>query len=378
MTWVLNPRLNVQTRVLDDGFEWHIEAAVRGKGLRCSVVPGAKFPNLHALVVQLAETEDAPLPVDDATAAELADFGVLVRRAEAPREVAFSATLHDPLNETVVPPRTLVVNRRVRIDDAPAGRPHARGRAAWVVDPVRGIELPYWIDAAEERAIERALTRGGIPSSRVMRQSLVNAGILHDPEATAVARRRLARRMASSRTRLVSHGYMAFVDLLPALFVAALRRYFRAIVEEGYLPFGDGEPEARYFMHNEPLGTWLHRRIEPLVARAVSRPIKRSYSYTISYTEGAVLRLHTDRPQCEYTLSLAIDATPDAGREQAWPLCLDSKADRGVVAFRLAPGDGLLFRGRELPHFRDELGTGRTAASVLFHFVDENFQGTLD
>jgi hypothetical protein len=295
-----------------------------------------------------------------------------------PRLRAFSATLHEPLHGTATSPRTLVVHRRVRIGDAPAGPPHAPGRAVWVVDPVRRVELPYWIDADEERAIERVLTDGDIPSDRVVRQSLVNAGILHDPAATAAERRRLARRMATSRARLVSHGYMAFVDLLPAVFVAALRRYLRFLVEEGHLPLGDTQVPQRYFKHNEPLAVWLQQRIAPLVARAVSRPIKPSYNYTIAYVEGASLGRHTDREQCEYTLALAIDSTPDATREQAWPLYLESEADGGVVAVRLAPGDALLFRGRELLHFRDELGPGRTATSVLFHFVNEEFQGVLD
>lgn len=377
MTWILNPRLKVRSRVLDGGFEWHIEAGVDGEGVRRSVVPGAKFPSLHELLLHMAANEGAPPPVDDTTAAELAAVGVLVQRGRESPEVTFSATLHEPLHQTEASPRTLAVNRRVRIGDAPTGHPHAAGRAAWVVDPVRGIELPYWIDAAEERAISRLLTGGNIPSNRAMRQSLVNAGILHDPAATLVARRRLASRMASSRARLLSHGYMAFIDLLPALLVAALRRYYRAIVEAGHLPFGDGQVAARHYKHNEPLGVWLHQRLTPLVARAVSHPIKPSYNYTIAYLEGAVLQRHTDREQCQYTLSLAIDATPDASRERAWPLRLESKTDQRLVEFLLAPGDALLFRGRELPHFRDQLGPGRTATSVLFHFVDAEFQGML-
>ncbi len=287
------------------------------------------------------------------------------------REVPFSATLHEPLHEAVSSPREVVLNRRVRIGDPSDDAPHARGRVAWVVDPVRGTELPYWIDAAEEEAI----ARGRVPSSRTLRQSLVSAGILHDPAATAIERRRLARTMRASRARLVSRGFMALHDLLPPMFVAALRRYFRTLVDEGHLPFGDGQ-SSRYFRHDEPLAVWLHRRLAPLVGRAIAHPVKPSYSYLVSYRAGAVLDRHNDRLQCEYTLSLSIDATPDATREQAWPLCLEPGPNR-VARVLLAPGDGLLFRGRELVHFRDELGPGRTATSLLLHFVHEDFDGPL-
>jgi hypothetical protein len=38
-------------------------------------------------------------------------------------------------------------------------------------------------------------------------------------------------------------------------------------------------------------------------------------------------------------------------------------------------GDGLIFRGRYLPHWRSQLPEGHTASSLLFHYVDQNFQG---
>jgi hypothetical protein len=303
------------------------------------------------------------------------DAGVLVRSSEAPRRVAFSATLREPLHEVAPLPQTLAVNRRVRLGDAPADGPHAPGRAAWVVDPVRGIELPYWLDAAEEDAVRRAFEHGEVPADPAMRQALANAGILHDPRITAAQRRRLARRMATSCARIDEPGFATLEELVPPLFAAALRRYFRAIIQEGYIRLGDGQVASRYAMHNEPLAAWLHERIAPLVARAVPRPVKPSYSYLCAYVAGAVLGRHNDRPQCEYTLSLSIDATPDAARARAWPLCLDRGED--VVRVLLAPGDALLFRGRQLVHFRDELGPGRTATSLLLHFVNEDFQDSL-
>jgi len=33
-------------------------------------------------------------------------------------------------------------------------------------------------------------------------------------------------------------------------------------------------------------------------------------------------------------------------------------------------GDALLFRGRYLSHWRDQLPEGYTSSSILFHFVD--------
>ncbi|XYH93508.1 hypothetical protein ACMHYB_37430 [Sorangium sp. So ce1128] len=42
-----------------------------------------------------------------------------------------------------------------------------------------------------------------------------------------------------------------------------------------------------------------------------------------------------------------------------------------------APGDVLLYKGAELPHFRGALPDGRASTSILFHYVPADFDGSL-
>jgi len=72
----------------------------------------------------------------------------------------------------------------------------------------------------------------------------------------------------------------------------------------------------------------------------------------------------------EKAMLLGIDATPSDRAGSAWPLYLESAAGGGRVEVRLAPGDGLLFKGRELAHFRKPLARGRSAACVLLHWAE--------
>lgn len=379
MTYVLNPHLKVTPRLGENGLEWAVDAAVRGEGLRQSVVTQARMPGAHAFLLQVAASLDDSLRVDADTAADLAAIGFLVPRGSKSDEVQFSATLDEPLYEDVPLPRTLVVNRHVRFDDAPLAVPFARGSVVYVVDPVRHLELPYWIDGDETSLITRLLDPKARPPrlSKQQRAALAGAGILHDPEQTRAQRGRLARMFAKSRAQIDAPGFAALGELLPPLFLAAMRRYFRTKIAEGHLKFGDAQSPGRYNMHNEPFCVWLHEQITALIARAIPRPIKKSYTYAAAYKAGAELEIHTDRPQCEYTLSLTLDATPDSSREAAWPLCLASAADDAVVQVLLVPGDALLFRGRKLPHFRERLDAGRTSTSLLFHFVNRSFRGRL-
>jgi len=37
----------------------------------------------------------------------------------------------------------------------------------------------------------------------------------------------------------------------------------------------------------------------------------------------------------------------------------------------------LLYRGTQVPHYRDALGQGRTSTSIFFHYVPADFVGPL-
>src|SRR5262249_44129453 len=101
-----------------------------------------------------------------------------------------------------------------------------------------------------------------------------------------------------------------------------------------------------------------------------------SYVYFASYFGGALLNRHIDRPQCEHSISLLLDYTPEPLGRSGWPLFLD--APRGRVRLDQAIGDAVVYCGRELPHFRRALPASHTSTSFFFHYVDASFAGSLD
>ena len=93
--------------------------------------------------------------------------------------------------------------------------------------------------------------------------------------------------------------------------LAALRRYYRALVAEGHVALGDGQVALRYIAHDEPLARVLHAQLRGFVSDLAGAPFKPSYVYFSSYREGATLAPHTDRAQCELSISLLLDYTPE-------------------------------------------------------------------
>ena len=78
----------------------------------------------------------------------------------------------------------------------------------------------------------------------------------------------------------------------------------------------------------------------------------------------------------EFSISLCLDYWPEPRNETPWPLKLET--DSGQVAIFQGIGDGLLYRGCELPHWRDRLPEGHMSTSIFFHYVPADFAGPLD
>jgi hypothetical protein len=170
-------------------------------------------------------------------------------------------------------------------------------------------------------------------------------------------------------------GYAVGTALLHPFQVAALRRYYRCLVRKGAIRFGDAQSPLRYKAHNEPVARFFHRYFTNIVSAVAGELVKPSYVYMASYLSGAELKKHTDREQCEFSVSFCLDFSPEPVDATPWPLCLETPA--GEVKVHQALGDGLFYRGTRVPHYRGRLGEGLTSTSIFFHYVSTSFTGSL-
>jgi hypothetical protein len=173
--------------------------------------------------------------------------------------------------------------------------------------------------------------------------------------------------------------YAVLREILPPAPRAQLRRHVRQLVERGYFPaLGDGQVELRAALHNEPSIASLHRGLAAILSGLGGETLQASYCYLSCYEAGAVLERHKDRPQCKYNLSLVLDMQgPEATVEpEPWPIYLE--IDGQPEAVRLQVGDGLAYSGTDIWHWRDALPAGQRAIVCFFHFVPDDFSGSLD
>ncbi len=268
-----------------------------------------------------------------------------------------------------------------------------QGTVAWVRDSVARFLLPFWL-GPELAAVVRSLAPGHPVSSNLpdtARDLMWRAGILivadqprhlpshllsYLPSYLPSYLRESEHTIGEGARLFQQRGYAPLPELIHPFHVAALRRYYRYLIRTRALHLGDKQSQRRYIAYNEPVARFFHRQIAARVSAVAGVSVKPSYVYLASYLSGAELRKHRDRAQCEFSVTFCLDFSPEPALATPWPIRLDT-ADGAVTVYQ-ALGDGLAYRGTQVPHYRDALGEGQTSTSIFFHYVPLDFTGSLE
>jgi hypothetical protein len=284
----------------------------------------------------------------------------------------------------------LVVNSSFRYEPRGAAPPEIGERVppmdgllrgvplGWIEDGGTGLWTPVgargeWVEALE--SLRPGQPPPGWLSPRVL-ETLAMANVLVPPGHDGERREEWEAVCRDAGEQFRRHGYAIVRDLIPPIHVGALRRYYRALVAGGQLPRGDDQVAERYRLHSEPVAMFLHPQLASLVSRIAGEPVKPSYVYFASYPPGSALPRHVDRLQCEFSISLLADYSPEPDGPCGWPLFLEHPdLPGGVACADLGLGDAVFYRGRRLVHYRDPLPAGHQSSSIFLHYLREDFVG---
>jgi len=85
-----------------------------------------------------------------------------------------------------------------------------------------------------------------------------------------------------------------------------------------------------------------------------------TYTFWRMYTYGADLKKHSDRPSCEYSVTVQINSCG-----VKWPIFMEGKE------VELENGDAVIYKGCDLEHWREEF-KGDWHSQVFIHYVNKN------
>lgn len=159
------------------------------------------------------------------------------------------------------------------------------------------------------------------------------------------------------------HGAVHVHRLLPPEFY---KFFTHTLMRQSDLnPRGDSQiPNAKAILDHEHMFETLHELYWDVIEEIVGEELLPTYAYARLYSNGDVLEKHTDRPACEISVTIQLGRS----HHYAWPIYM------GGMRFDMAEGDGVVYKGCDVEHWRDKCDgpEGYYSGQVFLHYVLKN------
>ena len=156
----------------------------------------------------------------------------------------------------------------------------------------------------------------------------------------------------------------------------------------------EGQVEGSLARYWHPQYRNAHTGIRRKLEKIIGRTLYNTYYYDRYYFPGQALTKHADRDACEISVSIHVSTnlpdklkdwpfkikTPDTYTDDKKTAVLIPGEERSAI---LNPGDGLLYKGCERPHWRDAMPTPEKVEDapkeyyyhqIFFHYVLQDGQ----
>lgn len=237
----------------------------------------------------------------------------------------------------------------------------------WTCHPLNNLWWPHLVDDTVVPLIARLSAGPNVANAEDVARGLT-LGLLLEHDTWTSYRADFSRALSDARIGIRNHGYA----VLPSLTFQGYDNTTIALYLERtrHQLSPDDQVPGRRSRHNDPLLSCIHRQLAYLVQSVANEPLKPSYCYLGVYPQGAELVKHTDRTQCRWNVSITYRRTSPS----VWPIYVE--VDSAPVRIDADIGQPVIYRGTDVPHWREPLPEGEVAA-CFYHFVHQAFTGSL-
>ena len=214
-----------------------------------------------------------------------------------------------------------------------------QGTIAWVRSHAAGGLLPFWL-GPELEALVRSLQDGKRPvpaSIPANSKALLSAAGILIPEDVARHQDAHEEKFRSAAATFKRTGYAPLAELIHPFHVATLRRCYRHLIRTGS-KLGDRQSERRYVAYNGTGRALLPSSTRSHTKHSCGRQAEAIVCVSRLVPSGAELKKHVDRPQCEFSVTLCLDFSPEPDLATPWPIHLETP--NGTVTVYQGLGDG--------------------------------------
>jgi hypothetical protein len=157
--------------------------------------------------------------------------------------------------------------------------------------------------------------------------------------------------------------YLLVKGLLPPLLLEYLKVYYAVLLADDRF-FHDRQCPGSLSLGADPALDAVLEWMRPELSRIVGFSLAPTYSYTRRYAKGDLLARHLDRAACEISVTVSIQIPKGAGPSVMYLKPPDAEETK----VEMLEGDGCVYAGTEVEHWRDRFRVGGYI-QLFLHFI---------
>ncbi len=170
----------------------------------------------------------------------------------------------------------------------------------------------------------------------------------------------------SQSERFAKTGAAVIERIVPPHVATYLASVMSVMHGAGRLKHDKTQVHGAFSVFGDPAFDTLLPLLAKRMAQVVGVDLLPTYSFARTYLEGQELTRHSDRPECQYSVTVHLGSSDD----KPWPVELSDLTGAHQVV-NLRPGDGLAYLGCELDHWRTPCPS-KWYSQAFLHYVDES------
>lgn len=160
--------------------------------------------------------------------------------------------------------------------------------------------------------------------------------------------------------KLKKNNYLILPNFINKFRAKELGREFKIFSENENVPGDVAAPNSRA-LYNYISFLELLCEKTPEISHILEETVLPTYCYSRVYSNGDILERHSDRKECEISLTLHLDS------DKSWPIYIvDPNGNEKKI--NLNPGDAMMYLGCDADHWRHQYD-GQYYTQVFLHYV---------
>ena len=162
------------------------------------------------------------------------------------------------------------------------------------------------------------------------------------------------------------NNYALIGNFLDQQIVNSYYCYMLNMAQSQNVILDEQQVSGSFILRDDIVFDTLLSKMCPVISSIVQKNLLPTYAFCRYYKNGQKLKKHVDREACEYSMTINLGWKA----KNPWPILL--KTEEGKTRkVHINVGDGLIYKGRDLPHWRKKF-KGDHQVQLFLHYVDAN------